>query len=94
MEHLKTLLDLTEGCWYLRRNICFYLFNIYLDTEHDFLEEDKLIEEIAMKLVDDLIVISDGYHSSNVEIWTYKGLVTVKQIKKDYVLNGIVPCFT
>ena len=29
-------------------------------------------------MIEDLIVISDGYHSSNVEIWTYKGLVTLK----------------
>ena len=65
-----------------------------MDTEHDFQEEDKLLEEIVLKLIDDLIVISDGYHSYNVEIWTYKGLVTLKQIKKDYVLNGMIACFT
>ena len=47
LEHLKLLLDLTEDCWYIRKNICFYLYNVYFDTEREFNEQGKTIEAIV-----------------------------------------------
>ena len=48
LEHLNILLDLSDFCWYLRRNIFLFFFHVYLDVEREVNEENSLLEEITL----------------------------------------------
>ena len=58
LENLNFLLEISDECYYIRKNILLFFYHVFLDTEREMNEEDDLIEEISRVFIIKIIHLS------------------------------------
>ena len=89
---LKTLYEIytkTESCYYLKRAIMNFIFDIHLDTEHDLDEGSEILVDLFHLIrqeLNDIIAQGWGYYT----IKTHQGIIPVKKVQINFVLEGLL----
>lgn len=55
LNHLNKLLEIADDCWYVRKNLMFFFYHVYLDTEREM--TDELIDikkSLITRICDDM----------------------------------------
>jgi hypothetical protein len=87
------MLEVTGNCWYVRKQLMYFFYHVYLDTEREFTEELLNIKKsLIMKLQVDLDEIPNTLLNSRVQLMTHRGIQTIRAIKEEYYFGALLLC--
>ena len=79
LNHLFKLIEISDGCWYVMKNLMFFFYHVYLDTEREMTDELMDIKKtLIFKVRENITLISESLKDSNVLLMTYKGAMSMK----------------
>lgn len=92
LKHLINLLEISGECWVLRKNVMYFYFHVYLETEREINENKADIDELNMQILKDLVFLADNMSAnSHLIIRTNKGSIPLSYIKQKFILT-LLPC--
>lgn len=86
------LVEIAKNNWFVIKNLIFFFYHVYLDTEREMNDELLDFKKKLINLIKSHIDEIGSYQPSNVTIQTYRGITSLREVRDDYFFNSLLLC--